>query len=193
MAKNEILVEEVGGLSCEPTGGLAHLEVRVAPVGWFTSMGEPKPVCADLAADAMATYAEGVEITTDHVFNAGKGFIKLKGVYETVGLETSMIGESKRRLFENKLTLEVPGSDATLLGMIRFHKNDDLIVLATEIESGRIRQVGTLRNPGQISELSGGIEATLEGKNGFTFTFSNKSTIPAPIYKGVVTDMPAQP
>lgn len=191
--KNEIKVEQIGGLSCEPTGALSHVDLRVAPLSWFASLGEPMPLCADTLLLAGDTFESLVEIDTDHTFNTGLGFMKLKGVQETVGLESGMIGEAKRKIFENKIIITVPGSDAALLGFVRAMKNEDLIVLGTEIESGRVRQIGSARNPAYISELTGKIDPTLEGDNSFAFTFSNKSVIPSPIYKGVITDMPAQP
>ena len=64
----DIVVEEVGAQGCEPIGGFAHLEVRIAPVEWFDSIAEPKPMCDDTPADEATTFEEMAEITTDHVF-----------------------------------------------------------------------------------------------------------------------------
>lgn len=188
----DIKVEEVGGLTCEPTGGLAHLEVRVAPVEWFTSISKPKPICDDIPANEATTFEEMAEITADHVFGTGYGFMKLKGVQETIGLESTMIGEKRRRLFENKIAAVIAGSTSKLIGFSRWAKNKDFIVLVTEIESGRVRQIGSALYPASIAELAQKIDPTVEGDNSAAFGFSDKNVVAAPIYAGTVVDMPAQ-
>jgi len=186
----DIVVQEIGGVGCEPIGGLAHLEIRIAPVDWFTAIGEPKPLCDPIPANEATTFEEMIDITTDHTFAVGKGFMKLKGIEDTVGIESAMIGNAKRRLFENKLSVLIAGSDAKRLGFTRWAKNKDFIVLATEIESGRTRQLGTSRRPASISELTGKIDPTPEGDNAAAFVFSDKQVYEAPIYKGIITDAP---
>jgi len=103
-----------------------------------------------------------------------------------------MIGEVRRTLHENKVGFVIPGSDADSLGFSRWLKNKDFICLVTETESGRTRQIGSTRMAAKVAELEGKIEGSMEGDNAQTFVVSDKQKYQAPIYKGTITDMPAQ-
>lgn len=188
----DIKVENIGSQTCEPTGGFDHRTIKIALLDWFDVLSTPKPICDATPANEAVNFAEMAEITADHTFKAGYGFMTLKGVQELTDLESAMIGEKRRRLFENKVNFTVPGSDADLLGFTRWLKNKDFICLVTEIESGRSRQIGSERMAAALAELTGKVEATMEGDNSQLFGISDKQVYQAPIYKGAITDMPAQ-
>ena len=192
MESNDIKVENVGQQNCEPTAGFDHRTIRIALLDWFDVLTEPKPLCADVALNAAANFAEMAEITADHTFKVGYGFMTIKGVQETTDLESPMIGEKRRRLFNNKINVTIPGSEAETLGFARWLKNKDFICLVTETESGRTRQIGSARMAAECAEITGKIEAVMEGDNSILFNLSDKQKYMAPIYKGVITDMPAQ-
>lgn len=189
----DIKVEQVGVQTCEPTGGFDHRTIKIALLDWFETIEAPKPLCDPTPANEATTFEELSEISGNHTFKTGYGFMTVKGVQELTDLESPMIGEKRRRLFENKVNFTVPGSDAELLGFARWLKNRDFICLITEIESGRTRQIGSERMAAAIAELTGKVEATMEGDNSQLFSISDKQVYQAPIYKGVITDMPAQP
>lgn len=188
----DIKVESIGGLTCEPTGGFDVRNIKYADIDWFESISAPKPICDATPANEGTTFEELAEISADHTFKTGYGFMTLEAVQESTGLESTMIGEKKRRLFENKITTVIAGSNSTLNGFVRWAKNRSCIVLITEAESGRTRQLGSERFAAEILEMVGKVEATAEGDNSKAITFSDKQVYEAPIYTGVITDMPAQ-
>jgi hypothetical protein len=190
----DIKVEEIGGIACEPTGGFDVREILYADIDWFDTISAPKPICDEATpANEATTLEEMFEISADHTFLTGYGFMTLEGVQESTGLESTMIGEKKRRLFENKLSFLIAGSTAKLGGFTRWAKNRSAIVLVPEAGSGRYRQIGSERFAAEISELVGKVEATVEGDNSKAFTIMDKQAYEAPIYKGTITKMPTQP
>ena len=184
-----IKVENIGGTTGEVSGAFSHTEVYVGFLENFASLSEPKERSGDGAA---STLEELVEITADHTFEADFGFTKLKAIADTVGLETTQIGSpTMSAVNENKLTIQMLGSKAEILGFKRWCKGRDLIVLATEFESGNIRQIGSAKYAGRLLEASSKIEPTVEGENTTTLVFSDKQKYDAPIYKGIITLQPA--
>lgn len=187
-----IKVETIGEPGCEVSGGFSHTEIYVALVSTFASLTEPKDLCGDNAA---TTLEELVTITTAHTFNPGYGFTKMRAIQESVGLETTQIGDtSKSPAQENKLTVQLLGSKPELLGFKRQFKGKDLIVLAPEFGSGNLRQIGSAKFGAKIFESSSKIEATVEGENTTTLVFRDKQKYDAPIYSvsgGGITLQPA--
>ena len=175
---------EVGGESCEPVSGFVSVPL-IAPYADFTLINDPKDLCGDNEA---ATVEELVTIAVDHTFAVGKGFTKINGVEEAVGLAITMIGNKGRRLFQNTLTVEVAGSGPALLGFLRQVKNGKYIVLAEEFGSGNYRQIGSKRLPATFEGVEAAIEAAVEGNNSVTLTIQDKSRWPAAIYTGVITE-----
>ena len=116
--------------------------------------------------------------------------MKLKALPESVGLESPGIGNKRQRLFNNKATIEVPGSKSSLIGFNRWAKNKEFIVLLTELENGQVRQIGSFRFPASIDEMTPIIEAAVEGGNKTTYVFADKSVIPGPVYLGAILDLP---
>lgn len=189
----DIKVETLGGLTCEPTGGINHRKIKVALLDWFETDGvkAPKPLCDSVEANEATTFAEMATISEDHVFKTGYGFMTIEAIQETVDIESAPIGEKRRKLFENKSNIQVAGSNADLLGFSRWIKNKDVVVLLPETESGNYRQIGSEAYAAMI-EVTGKIEATVEGGNTQSYVVSDKQVFQAPIYAGTVTDMPAQ-
>lgn len=190
---SDIKVENIGGATQEPTGGLDVRSIRYADIDWFATIAAPKPL-SDLAtpANEAISFEELAEVDGDHTFEVGYGFMIIEAVQETAGIESTMIGEKKRRLFENKCSATIAGSHAKLSGFIRWLKNRSGIVLVTEAESGRVRQIGSERFAAEVAEMTGKIDPTVEGDNSKVITFSDKQVYEAPIYTGAIVDMPVQ-
>ena len=184
-----IEVENIGGNTCEVSGAFSHTECYIGFLEDFEQLTEPKDRCGD---DAATTLADLVTISADHTFLTGKGFTKVKAIADTVGLESTQIGETtKSPVFENKLSIQILGSKPEILGYKRLIKGRDLIVLAVEFESSQVRQIGSAKYPARMSELSSKIEPTVEGENTSTMVFMDKQKYDAPIYTGAITVQPA--
>lgn len=188
----DIKVENIGGLTCEPMAGFNHRTIKIAMLSWFTSIAEPKPLCDDIPANEGATFEELGEISGNHAFNAGYGFMTFEVLQESASLESPMIGEKKGRLLENKSSFHIAGSTSKLIGFNRWIKNKDFIVLMEEVESGRFRQIGSERFAANVAEFTGIMEGAPEGGNRQEYVVSDKNVYQAPVYKGTVVDMPAQ-
>lgn len=178
-----ITLEDIGQEVCEPVAGLS--QVYYSLYGEYTSIQDPKDICGTVPA---STFAELVEIhaTPGHVMATGKKIHSLKFVTETGTIKSTMIGNKKNRLFENELAVEISGSDADLLGFLRWIKNQDLIFNIVEFGSGNVRQLGSSRLPAWVEGIEHAIEAVIEGKNSVTITLKDKQKWPASIYKGTL-------
>lgn len=184
-----INVENIGSAQGEVSGAFSHTEVYVGFLENFETLTAPKN---REGTDAAANLSELVTITADHIFATGFGFTKIKAISETVALDTAQLGTSTMSpVEENKLTIQMLGSEANILGFKRLCKGRDLIVLATEFCSGQVRQIGSAKFAGRLLESSSKIEATVEGENTTTLTFQDKQKYDAPIYKGAITLQPA--
>jgi len=183
-----LALEDIGGESCEPVAGLAN-GIYYAPHGDFETINDPKKICDPTPANVAATFAELAEIATAHTFKTGKCFFKNEIVTETGSIKSTQIGEIGRGLFGNELVVQIAGSAATVLGYCRWLKNQKLVVLSEEFGSGNVRQLGSSRLPCTV-KVEHNLEATIEGNNSATITFSDKNFGPAPIYKGAIQLVP---
>lgn len=179
-----VVLEDIGGESCEPVSGLVN-KVYYALHSDFTTINDPKKICDANPALVAATFAQLAEIEDDHLFKLGKKFWQIETVTETGTIKSSQIGENGRSLYQNELVIEVAGSDAEILGFCRWVKNQKLVVLLEEFGTGNVRQLGSARLQATV-KVEHNIEATLEGKNVATITFTDKNFGPAPIYKGEI-------
>ncbi len=181
-----IALEDIGGEACEPVAGL------VAQLSWalqkdFTTIVDPKDICAEDPDDAAASFSELVEIPAPgHVMAAGKKLWKVDFTTETGNIVTTQIGEKGRRLFENTLVVEIAGSESEILGFCRYIRNKKLMFFVPEFGSGNVRQLGSSRLGAWVEGIEAAIEAALEGKNAVTLTLKDKQKWPAPIYKGTL-------
>lgn len=185
----EIKIEDFGFSSCEPTGALGK-KVFYAPLNYFESIGTPKELCGD-QANAATNLAELAEIT-EVKFKEGKGFHEFTSITETGEITSTQIGEKGRRLLENSLVAQVAGSASELLGYMRWVKNQDLIVVVQEFDSGQMRLLGSERMPAWIEAQEHKIEATAEGNNSLNITFKDKSKWPAAVFKGDLVLFPEE-
>lgn len=177
-----VALENIGGESCEPVSGLVN-KVYYALHSDFTTINDPLKICDANPALVAETFAELATIATDHVFKTGKKFWEIETVTETGTIKSTQIGENGRSLFQNELVIEISGSDAEVLGFCRWVKNQKLVVLLEEFGTGNVRQLGSARLQA-TAKVEHNIEATLEGKNSATITFTDKNFGPAPIYTG---------
>lgn len=178
-----VALEDIGTEVCEPVAGLS--EVYYSLHGDYVSIEDPADICGTVTA---STFAELVEIpaTPGHVMASTKQIFKMKFVTETGTIKSTMIGEKGRRLFENELQVEISGSEAQLLGFLRWIKNQELVFNVIEFGSGNVRQLGSKRLPAWVEGIEHAIEAVIEGKNAVTITLKDKQKWPASIYKGAL-------
>lgn len=181
----DIKLENIGGESCEPVGGLVA-DLNIAPHTDFTTIVDPPATLEDFTA-----IGDLAKIVGPHIAVATKGFTKIKGVTETGTIKSTMIGNSGAQLFQNELVIEVAGSSVDLLGWLRLVKNLRFIMLAEEVGTGNLRQLGSKRFPARFTGIEHAIEAAMEGKNSVTLTVQDKQKWPAPVYTGAVPMKPA--
>lgn len=183
-----IALEDIGTEVCEPTGGLS--QVYYSLYGDYTKIEDPADICGTVVAD---TFEELVEIPASpgHIMATGKKIHELKFVTETGTIKSTMVGEKGRRLFENELVVEVGGSEAQLLGFLRWIKNQKLVFNVVEFGTGNVRQLGSSRLPAWVEGIEHAIEAVIDGKNSVTLTLKDKQKWPASIYKGALQLTPA--
>ena len=179
-----VVLEDIGGESCEPVSGLVN-KIYYALHSDFDTINDPKKICDPNPLLVAGTFAELAEIATAHVFKTAKKFFQIDFVTETGTIKSTQIGENGRSLYQNELAIEIAGSEAEVLGFCRWVKNQKLVVLSEEFGTGNVRQLGSSRLPATV-KAEHNIEATLEGKNVATITFTDKNFGPAPIYKGVI-------
>lgn len=183
-------LENIGGESAEPIAGLAT-KVWYARKSDFVTIIDTKKMEDEDPDNVAETNAELMEITETHIFKTTKCFKTIDFVQETGEVKTKSIGPKGGKLFENEVTIEVAGSKAELLGLMRAIKNPDLIVLVEEVGSGNIRQLGWSKFGAEASNLEHEIGSPLEGKNSAKITFKDKNLGPASIYKGEISTIPA--
>jgi hypothetical protein len=183
-----VALEDIGGESCEPVSGLVN-KIYYALHSDFVTINDPKKICDSDPLLVAGSFAELAEIATAHVFKTGKKFFKIDFVTETGAIKSPQIGEIGRGLFQNELVIEIAGSEAEVLGFCRWVKNQKLVILSEEFGTGNVRQLGSSRLPA-TAKAEHNIEATLEGKNSATITFTDKNFGPAPIYKGAIQLIP---
>lgn len=182
MAEN-IVLADVGAEVCEPVGGVE------AVLSWanhadFESIVDPLDICG---ASSATTYAELVEIPTPgHVMLTGKKLFKVNFTTFTGSIKSTMVGENGRRLYDNEVSIRVDGSEAELLGFMRYIKNKKIMAFVAEVGSGNVRQFGSKRLPARCEVQEHTIEPTLDGGNSVTITFKDQQKWPAPIYKGIL-------
>jgi hypothetical protein len=183
-----VALEDIGGESCEPVSGLVN-NIYYALHSDFSKINDPKKICDIDPTNAAGTFAELALIPEAHTFKAGKKFFQIETVTETGTIKSSQIGEIGKHLFENSLVIEIAGSEAEVLGFCRWVKNQKLVILTEEFGNGNVRQLGSSRLPAR-AKVEHNIEATHEGKNSATITFTDKNFGPSPIYKGAIQQVP---
>ena len=183
-----LALEDIGGESCEPVSGLVD-KIYYALHKDFALINDPKKICDPVPANVAATFAELSTIDLAHTFKTAKKFFQIETVTETGTIKSTQIGEVGRGLTQNELVIEIAGSEASILGFCRWIKNQKLVILTEEFGTGNVRQLGSSRLPCR-AKFEHNIEATLEGKNSATITFTDKNFGPAPIYKGAIQLVP---
>lgn len=183
-------LEDLGGESAEPIGGLAT-KVWYAKKSDFAVIVDTKKMEDEDPDNVAASFEQLMEIEANHEFKTTKCFKTIDFVQETGEVKTKSIGTKGNKLFENEVTIEVAGSKSQNLGFMRAIKNDDLIVLVEEVGTGNIRQLGWSKYGASPENLEHEIAAALEGKNSAKITFKDKNLGPASIYKGEIQVVPA--
>ena len=84
------------------------------------------------------------------------------------------------------MVCELAGSNAELLGFLRWIKNQDLVFFIEEFGTGQIRQLGSKRLPAWVEGIEQAIEAATDGKNSVTLTLKDRQKWPAAIYNGIL-------
>ncbi|WP_417365542.1 hypothetical protein [Flavobacterium beibuense] len=183
----DIVLEDIGGESCEPVGGITA-EVQIAPHGDFDTIVDPPATL-----EGYTDIEELVTIVGPHVPKEGKGFTKIQGVEETGTVKSTLIGNPGSGLFQNEVVITVAGSSPKLLGWLRLVKNLKFLAEVTEVGTGNMRQFGSKQFPAKFTGIEHAIEATMEGANQVTLTIQDKQKWPAAVYTGTLPMMPATP
>lgn len=182
-----VALENIGQEVCEPVSGIAT-KVYYALHSDFDTIVDPKDICGDNPA---STFEELVNIPAPgHTLASGKQMWAIDIIEETGAVTSTMIGEKKRRLFENQVEIVIAGSQDKLLGFLRWIKNQSLLFFVEEFGSGNLRQLGSKRLAAYVDGIEHAIEAALDGNNSVTITLKDKQKWPAAIYKGDVVLTP---
>jgi hypothetical protein len=148
-------VDISGPLNRDNAGGLAA-EVLYAPVSHFTSIEVP---------GAYSAAGDEVKITTDHTFDAGKGFVKLKFVVDSHALSASMPEERDASGYRASLEGDVVAeTEEEIAEVLRNLLTDDLIVLV-KTANGKYIQMGTEDFPAAIRQSEDTTGSSVEGVN----------------------------
>lgn len=129
------LEDNIGGISTR---------VFWAPKSWFATIG----AVADFAT--ATTASELVEISTDHTFTTGKGFLEIYSTRDKGKDEIATVGERDGKGSLNKGKIFNPGVNVAKLGQYRMMKNDSGIWLF-ELSDGVLIQLGSNRFPAEQS------------------------------------------
>lgn len=130
-------------------------------------------------------YTKAVEVSEDLVFQAGKGFAKIKVQPATGEVLTESTGNMGNLKIKQTFNFFVPRTDAKTLGYIVTHKSSPQIFLVTETD-GTKRLLGDKFVPAYISEVKGTSGKTGEDDRGIQFAIT---TYAAPIiYKGEIQE-----
>lgn len=116
---------------------------------WFAPKSEFLSIAAALDfKDAVvgSTPSELVDISDDHTFDTGKGFITGYCTRDRGVMKATVVGDRDGRGSKMTAELFVPGTNATTLGQLRMIKNDSGIWLL-EGADGIIYQAGSERFP----------------------------------------------
>jgi len=131
--------------------------IYVAPIDKFTTI--EKPVAAG-AGDG-----DTVEITADHTFGVGDGFIKLYTTKDTQELIAELVGERDSEVFNHKFECSHPGLSKEVLEFLNWAKDDQFIVLIPELD-GSYLQLGMedlgcdIKSAYGTGKLSGGYKGS---------------------------------
>jgi hypothetical protein len=178
-----IALEDIGTEICEPTAGLS--EVYYSLHSDYESIEDPADICGTVTA---TTFDELIEIPASpgHIMKTATQLHKINFITNTGSVKSTMVGEKSRRLFENELVVELEGSSTTLLGFLRWIKNQKLVFNIVETGSGQVRQLGSKRLPAWVEGIEHAIEAALEGKNSVTLTLKDMQKWPSSVYLGAL-------
>ena len=182
-----ITLEDIGQEICEPVSGLST-KVYYSLHSDYDTIVDPADICGD---NEGTDFASLVTIPAPgHTLKTGKRMWQIDIVEETGKVNSPMIGEKKRRLFENSIEISIAGSEAKMLGFLRWIKNQSLVFYVEEFGTGNIRQIGSKRLAAWVEGAEHGIEAVIEGNNSATITLKDKQKWPAAIYEGDIVLTP---
>jgi len=130
---------------------------------WFTTLAVP--------VAPFTNPGDSLRISTDHVFEATKGFIGMHTTLATAELVAEMVGERESRTNNPSITAQHPGLTAEVIEFLQQMKSGDWIVLI-ETLAGEFIQLGEdgLECEVMYSFGSGKVDG---GYQGVTATVSN--------------------
>lgn len=150
-------------LNREVPSGVSEVGIYYALHSQTTTIPMPLGV-----GDAGYDYTKAVEVSADVVFQAGKGFAKIKVQPDTGEVLTESVGNKGNLKIKQTFNFFVPRTDAKTLGYIVTHKNNPQIFLVTEAD-GTKRLLGDKYSPAYISEVKGTSGKTGEDERGIQF------------------------
>ena len=134
--------------------------ILAAPRSWITTMP-----AADAAAPS-ATAGESVTVSSDIVFDTGKGFVELLMTEDTTDLVGEINGDNADSLRDKvMLTAFMPGLTAERLELAQQAKNDDWVLLVQDC--GQTFLLGCDCSPvqAQATPTSGKVSGGAKGHN----------------------------
>ena len=152
--------------------------ILFAPVADFSTIA-PRPA-------SPANIGQLAEITGNHTFGVGKGFLRMYVTLDTGKLMDEVQGERDGRSYKTTVEVFHPGMTKEILGFLRQAKNDQFIVLVP-LPDGKYRQIGT---EDFYAEIIGKTDTgtNSSGRRGTTFTIEAMETGPI-LYSGTITEI----
>jgi hypothetical protein len=131
------------------------------------------------------TYGTAVEVTTDIVFQAGKGFGKIVLMPDTGEVMCDLVGNKGNKKTKSSFAFAVSGNDKTTLGFMRTHKNTPMLFLVPE-RDGQKRLVGDKYSAAYIIE--GKSTTGKGGEDDKMVNFTIESFCVPIVYSGVIQE-----
>lgn len=97
----------------------------------------------------MTTLADKVKLEGSYVMKTGERFGFIEGHVEKNSLNNTGAGQNGNSSAANMLTFYMYGTDPDVLGWIETYKNDDLVLIAEDLQ-GNYRVYGDIGLPAQI-------------------------------------------
>lgn len=153
--------------------------IYVAPVRDFDVLATP--------VDSGNMDGSSVEISADHTFQAGRGWIRMYSTLESAQLIAETVGERDGRGHRLELTAFRPGVAAVNIEFANKALYDEFIILVETLE-GQFLQMGTERMGVECTGAALDTGTVGGGRKGYTFTFD---TFGSPyVYSGAITELP---
>lgn len=167
-------------INSEVQAGVSEVGVRYAIHPQITTF--PMPLNH---GEVGYTYATAVAVTTDIVFQAGKGFGKINVMPDTGEVMCELVGNKGNKKTKSLFAFSIAANNKKGLGFMRTHKNTPMLFLVPE-RDGQNRLVGDKFNAAYIVE--GKATTGKGGEDDKLINFTVESFCVPIVYSGVIQD-----